>query len=101
RLISQSLNDDQRRLVERVYGKGDDFEKVRAMLTERSEVKIRVFVLNQNYVRSHASAGAIGRASWLNSSSFSAVDYDIGSRNRLRGVVSSERSENNSVPKLG
>ncbi|MDP3989646.1 MAG: hypothetical protein Q8Q01_00395, partial [archaeon] len=46
RLISQSLNDDQRRLVERVYGKGDDFEKVRAMLTERSEVKIRVFVLN-------------------------------------------------------
>ncbi|MDP3990311.1 MAG: hypothetical protein Q8Q01_03835, partial [archaeon] len=87
RLISQSLNDDQRRLVERVYGKGDDFEKVRAMLTERSEVKIRVFVLNPNYVRSHASAGAIGRASWLYYGGFNADVYNINDHDRLRGVV--------------
>ena len=91
-----SLEDDPRRLVERVYGKGDNFEKVIAILAKIRLPTPRVYVLNPSYVRKHASAGAIGRASWLGSGSFCADGHGINICYRLSGVVASERSESNS-----
>ncbi|MDP3990231.1 MAG: hypothetical protein Q8Q01_03425, partial [archaeon] len=92
------LNDDQRRLIHRVYGK-DNFDGIMSIdeiITRRFGkrwIRTRTYVLNPDYVREHASAGAIGRASWLGNGNFDAVDFNINIRFRLRGVVSSERSE--------
>ena len=89
-----SLEDDLRRLVERVYGKGDDFYKVMAMLADGNLLTPRVYVLNPSYVRKHASASAIGRASWLSDfdliSGFNADVRGVDGHLALRGVVSSE-----------
>ncbi|MDP3990036.1 MAG: hypothetical protein Q8Q01_02415 [archaeon] len=80
-----SLNDDQRRLIRRVYGK-DKFYEVMSMLAKQWSTT-RTFVLNLDYVREYASRGAIGRASWLYNISFGAVDYGIYSNICLRGVL--------------
>ena len=85
-----SLNEDERRLVERVYGKGDDFNKVMRMLNKRNWFISRVYVLNPSYVREHASASAIGRASWLYYYDFNADEHNVSNHIRLSGVVSSE-----------
>jgi len=85
-----SLNKDERRLVERIYGKGDDFNKVMAMLAERKLSTSLVYVLNPSYVREHASASAIGRASWLYYYDFNADEHNVSNHIRLSGVVSSE-----------
>ena len=90
---SQSLNNEQRRLVERVYGKGDNFNKVMTMLRGENWQTARIYTLNPNYVRIHASANAMGRASGLLNSDFSTGGHGIDSRYLLCGVVSSERSE--------
>jgi len=77
-----SLDGDDRRLVERIYGKGDDFNTR------------RVYVLNPSYVREHASAGAIGWASWLYGFDFNSCFYagrpGVNNHYALRGVVASE-----------
>ena len=88
--ITHSLEDDPRRLVERVYGKGDNFEKVIAILAKIRLPTPRVYVLNPSYVREHASAGAIGRASGLYYNRFSPGEFNFDNRNCLSGVVSSE-----------
>jgi len=85
-----SLNEDERRLVDRVYGKGDDFDKVMAMLAERKLSTSRVYVPNPSYVREYASAGAIRRASWLLDSNFDADGHNFNNHFCLSGVVSSE-----------
>ncbi|MDP3989709.1 MAG: hypothetical protein Q8Q01_00720 [archaeon] len=83
-----SLSEDGRRLIHRVYGK-DNFDEVMSMLAKRWSIT-RTYVLNPDYVREHASAGAFGRASWLGSNSFLASDCGINLHYRLRGVVQSE-----------
>ncbi|MDP3990201.1 MAG: hypothetical protein Q8Q01_03270 [archaeon] len=90
-----SLSEDGRRLIHRVYGK-DNFDEVMSMLAKRWSIT-RTYVLNPDYVREHASAGAFGRASWLWNISFYADDYNISGHYRLRGVVQSESAgESNS-----
>ncbi len=85
-----SLNPEQRRLAERVYGKGNDFVLNMAMLKQSGINTTRVYVLDPEYVKEHANRGPIGRGSWLNNfysdSSFIANDRNINNRGRLRGV---------------
>ncbi len=80
-----SLNHEQRRLAERVYGKGNDFVLNMAMLKQSGINTIKVYVLNPEYVKEHAKSSPIGRASWLinfdSVSNFYAfvrgIDYDF------------------------
>ena len=88
--ILNDLNGDKRRLSERIYGKGDNFNKVMKMLNKRNWSTSRIFVLNPDYVQNHASAGAIGRASWFIYYSFNADDHNFDNHYRLSGVVASE-----------
>ena len=85
-----SLCGDNRRLVERIYGRGDDFYKVMRMMNKKNWPTSQIYVLSSDYVREHASAGAIGRASWLSYNAFFDC-YKYHSRERLCGVVSSEQ----------
>ena len=84
------LSPEQRRLAERVYGKGDDFVLNMAMLKQAGIDTTRVYVLNLEYVKEHAKGSSIGRASWLNdfedNSSFNAIVRSVNSGSRVRGV---------------
>ncbi len=84
------LGSKQRRLAERVFGKGDDFILNMKMLKQAGIDTTSVYVLNPNYVKEHAKSSPIGRASWLSNfgsnSSFSADDRNFDNRGRLRGV---------------
>ncbi len=84
------LNPEQRRLAERVYGKGDDFVANMTMLKEAHIDNTKIFVLNPDYVQEHAKGSPIGRASWLNifsnDSVFIANDRDVYINVRVRGV---------------
>ena len=90
-----NLNPEQRRVVERVYGQGDDFIQNMRMLrgNEGKPIigKTRVYVLNPDYViKNVPQDGALARASWLCvfglGSYFGAGDRNVDGRDGLRGV---------------
>ena len=84
------LNPEQRRLAQRVYGKGEDFVANMAMLRDAGIGTTNVHVLTPEYVKEHANRSPIGRASWLSSfsssSGFLANDRSIYNGGCLRGV---------------
>ncbi len=84
------LNDEERKLAKRVYGQEDDFAQNMKMLKDAGIGETRIWVLNPDYVRKQAEAGAVARASWLsifiNSSQFNAIDRNFVNRGRVRGV---------------
>ena len=86
----RKLNAEQRRLAERVYGKGDDFVANMAMLKEAGIQATNVYVLNPEYVKANAKDSPVARASWLddfgNGSDFNASDRYIKGAGRVRGV---------------
>jgi len=100
------LEGDSRRLVERVYGKGDNFKKVMAM--PGSGYHQRISLLNPEYVRKQTFAGtvggAIGLASMLTANGYSCHEDTLNSSRSLRGVVASEpagESNSDRVKKRG
>ncbi len=84
------LNREERKLAERVYGRGDDFVQNMKMLRDRGIRKTRIQVLNANYVRTYAALSAIARVSWLGNfnydSNFSASLRDIQNAYPICGV---------------
>ncbi len=84
-----TLHREQRRFAERVYGRGRNFVWNMKMLAQRGTDKVRVYVLNPEYVQEHATAGVIARASRLgyfdDSSSFYAGGRCIVDYLRVRG----------------
>ena len=78
----KKLNDEERKLAERVYGKGDDFVQNMEMLKNAKIGETKIYVLNPDYVRKQAAEGAVAFASWLydlnNNSQFDAVVRFIG-----------------------
>ena len=73
-----SLNPEQRRLAERVYGRGNDFIANMAMLKQEFIHGIIVYVLNPKSVWKEARESPIGQASWL-------CNYSINSNFETRG----------------
>nr|AQS33903.1 hypothetical protein [uncultured archaeon] len=101
------LNTEQRRLAERVYGKGDDFVANMAMLKVAGIQATNIYVLNPEYVKANAKDSPVARASWLIdfgcSSGFSACGRGISSGGRVRGVRGevvreADAPENGAVP---
>ena len=93
-----TLNPEQRKLAERVYGQGTDFVANMQMLNDAGITETKVYVLNPEYIKEHAKNGAVARASWLydfiSYSFFSAYVRGIDSGSRVRGVRrEGERSE--------
>ncbi|MEK6904926.1 MAG: hypothetical protein AABX24_00845 [Nanoarchaeota archaeon] len=84
------LNGEQRKFAERVYGQGDDFVHNMKRLNSADISNTRIYVLNPDYVRQHAEAGAIARASWLNffyvDSLFYSDERYFNYHDRVRGV---------------
>jgi len=86
------LNKEQRKGVQRVYGRGKDFKANMQMFDKAGIRTTRLFILTPDYVKEHTEKGsALGRACWLsgfgNGSDFGAGgrgEYD--SENALRGV---------------
>ena len=98
-----SLNEHQRKVAKRLYGSGRDFGQNMKMFNEAGIRKIRVYVLNPDYVKQNAPQdGALARASMLNvfggDSRFGAggknIDFHLG----LRGVRNFEKGD---APKIG
>ncbi len=85
------LNPEQRRLAERVYGKGDDFVLNMKMLKEDDIDMTKVYVLNPKYVREYAKSSPIGRTGWLNNFDegyiFAASDREVDCYCDLRGHI--------------
>ena len=86
----KTLNPQEQKLAQRVYGKDDDFVQSMTMLADADIRETRVYVLNLDYVRRHAHKSVFGRASWLlnfyNGSHFSANGRYVDNRGALRGV---------------
>lgn len=61
------LNDSQKALSQKVYGKEDDFEKSMKLLKNKGIKAIKLYVLNPKYVKKHAKDYAIARVTWLSS----------------------------------
>ena len=86
-----SLNEHQRKVAERVYGSGEDFEQNMEMLRKNRIKTTRVYVLNPDYVRENVpQGGALARASSLGGfghlSRFYAIASYVGNHDGLRGV---------------
>ena len=85
-----TLNSEEQKLAERVYGKDDDFAQTMTMLAKADIRKTLVQVLNPDYVRAHAQENPFGRASWLssfsNGSIFSASGRCVVNINSARGT---------------
>ncbi len=85
-----SLNPEQSKLAERIYGLGADFNESMLVLKNSGINTTRVYVLNPEYVKQKAGKGAVGRASWLDSfggySNFDAGGRNVGDISRGRGV---------------
>src|SRR3989338_8066594 len=83
------LNSEQRKLAERFYGQGTDFDRAMATLKGAGINTTQVFVLNPTYVQKEA-VNPIGRAAWrslfLNGANSSASGYVIGISDGLLGV---------------
>ena len=86
----ETLNSEEQKLAQRVYGKDDDFAQTMRMLADAGIRETKVWVLNPDYVRTHAQTSSLGRASWLNffnnNSFFYAYDRIIINGGRVRGV---------------
>lgn len=85
-----NLNPMERRVVERVYGQGDDFIKNMEMFNDSGIRKIRVYVLNPDYVKQNVlqDCGLV-RASGLfrvDGSMFGAFGRGVDGYVGLRGV---------------
>ncbi|HLC51735.1 MAG TPA: hypothetical protein VJI98_00645 [Candidatus Nanoarchaeia archaeon] len=84
------LNPEQRRLAERVEGKGKAFPIVMKMLKDDGIKSTRIYVLDPNYVREYAARGPIARVSWLfdfcDGSDFLALGRDVNNLNARRAV---------------
>ena len=84
------LNEEERKLAERVFGQGTDFVANMKMLKDATIKETRIYVLVPEYVTQHAGAGPLGRASRLrdfsNYSSFDADDRVVVNHYALRGV---------------
>ena len=86
----KTLNSEEQKLAQRVYGKDDDFAQTIQMLAGAGIRETKVYVLNPDYVRKHIKEGSLGRASWLNgfygSSIFYADDRSVVNHYHARGV---------------
>ena len=84
------LNPEEKKLAQRIYGKGKDFVQTMKMLADADIRETRVHVLNPEYVCRYATENSLGRASWLyyfnNYSFFYANDRNVNYRSRARGV---------------
>ncbi len=85
-----TLNAEERKLAEHVYGQRTDFVENMKMLKDAGITKTKVYVLNPDFVKAHATESPIARASWLNSfydnSNFNASGRIIDYNDRVRGV---------------
>ncbi len=72
-------NDEDQKLLGRVFGAGSDYSAVMEMLRlSRQRIKeTKVFVLNQDYVKANASVDPVGRASWLDIFSYYSDFYAV------------------------
>ena len=99
-----SLNPEQKKLAERVEGKGATFTAVMKMLKNFGVASTRIYVLNPNYVREYAAKGPIGRAAWLGcyDNDFSLIAGNLlnlsGAARGVRCVVAVGDAEKNGVP---
>ena len=86
----KQLNNEEQKLVQRVYGKDDDFAQIMTMLADVGIRKTRVWVLNPDYLRTHAQESALGRASLLShfdgGSNFLADTRGVNNHICVRGV---------------
>lgn len=85
------LNEHQRTVAERVYGQGNDFIENMKMHNDVGIMKIRIYILNPDYVKNNVpQGGALAWASRLvgfpNDSRFDAI-CDVDNDSGLRGVV--------------
>jgi hypothetical protein len=63
----RQLNKEERKLAERVYGRGEYLTRAMLMLRNVGIKETRIYVLRPDYVRCYAADGPIGRVSMLNS----------------------------------
>lgn len=88
----EGLNQEQRKIAEKVYGQGNDFKKNMEMFKDVRIDTTKIFVLNPSYVKTHVKGDSvIARVCWLysfgNDSDFGAGDWGVGSSSScLRGV---------------
>ena len=84
------LNDEERKLAERIYDQRNDFVRNMKMLKRADIGETLIYVLNPDYVQKHAAEGAIARGSWLfnfyGNSQFNAHDRIIFDLNLVNGV---------------
>ena len=59
------LNQEEQKLAQRVFGKGQDFGLTMEMLADTGIRETRMYVLSPNYVLRDAKENSLGRASWL------------------------------------
>ena len=91
-LADPKLNKEQRKAVQRVYGR-KDFKENMKMLAEAGVSTTRFYTLTPDYVKEHTKKGsALGRACWLSSfdydSNFDADGRDVSDPDyALRGVL--------------
>ncbi len=57
------LNAEERKLAERFYGQGEQFDTAMRTLYDAGSVT-QVYVLNPSYVQEEAKKGPVGRAAW-------------------------------------
>lgn len=86
-------NEEQQKLLRRVFGPTDDDYNANMEMLRKSPQQItetKVYVLSPQYVKKHAKESPIARASWLisfgSNSYFYALDRGIVNNYRLRGV---------------
>ena len=99
------LNPEQRKVAERVYGQGNDFQENMKMLRKEAGINTtRVYVLTPNYIKEHAeNDSAIARACRLSNfdgdSYFDANGSYVGDPNYwLRGVPVSAEGATQKIP---
>ena len=84
------LNEEERKLAERVHGSGPAFAATMKMYADAGFNETTVYVLKPGYVKKHAKKGAIGRASRLSGiygdSYFSANNRVVNHNDVLHGV---------------
>ncbi|MEK6939894.1 MAG: hypothetical protein AABX31_04150, partial [Nanoarchaeota archaeon] len=104
----QSLNQDQLRLVEAVYGQSEeDLAANMKMLKQKFIGKTKMWIVNPEYVQKYASQGPLARVSWLNdfthASNFNADCKTIYQHMHVRGVRRKNKdvhTPKNQSPKL-
>lgn len=85
-----TLNAEERKLVERWYGQGKAFVTAMKTLKRAGINETRVYVLNPTYLDKEAKERPLGRAGWRGGFNISAGSYAndriVNNRNGLRGV---------------